>query len=675
MTTLRRGLPLLLVLAAFARADGPADNLPDNVRRIPPPGVAVPDEIRRELATGVEELGRAIAGINQRYGRNHPLRELLPDVQIYHKAVDWALRYDEFFDAREFAVARRLLQQGLERARQLGEGQSPWAAATGLVARGYVSKIDGSVQPYGLVVPATFQANAPHQFRLDLWWHGRGEKLSELSFINDRQTNRGQFTPANAFVLHPYGRYCNANKFAGEVDTFEAMEHVKKHYPIDEDRVVARGFSMGGASCWQFATHFPGVWCAAAPGAGFAETAEFLNNFQNEKVQPTEHERKLWHWYDATDYAGNLYFCPTVAYSGEIDRQKQAADVMAREAAKEGLTLRHIIGPKTAHAYHPQAKQEIDRRIDALAAAGRQKYTRLRFTTWTLRYPRLSWLSIDGLEKHWERARISVSLGAADKPNVVEVMTDNVSAFTLDVPPDLATTLWSARVDLEIDGQRREAAGRHSDRWWTVHFRKSRRSWSLVESPDDGVLRKRPGLQGPIDDAFCDRFVMVRPTGPATPNEKVGDWVKKEMAHAIEHWRRQFRGDAVVKDDTAVTAEEIANSNLILWGEPETNAVLKKIAGQLPIRWDAKGLTVNGETFDARHHVPVLIYPNPLNPKKYVVLNSGFTFREYDYLNNARQLPKLPDWAVLDLSQPPSSRFPGKVVAADFFDEEWKVRK
>jgi len=673
--TLRRTVLFLLLLTTVARADGPADNLPDNVRRIPPPGIAVPDDVRRELTTGVEELTRAIAAVRERYGRNHPLRELLPDVQIYHKAVDWALRFDEFYDARELPVARKLLQQGLERARQLSEGQAPWTSATGLVVRGYVSKIDGSVQPYGLVVPPSYQPNTPHLFRLDLWWHGRGEKLSELSFINDRQNNRGQFTPANTFVLHPYGRYCNANKFAGEVDTFEAMEHVKKNYPIDEDRVVARGFSMGGAACWQFATHFPAVWCAAAPGAGFAETAEFLNNFQNEKVKPIEWEKKLWHWYDSTDYAANLHFCPTVAYSGEIDRQKQAADVMAREAAREGLTLRHVIGPKTAHAYHPQSKLEIDRRIDALAAAGRQKHTRLRFTTWTLRYPRLGWITIDGLEKHWERARIAVNLWPAHKPNIVEVFTENVSAFTLDVPPDLATTAWAPRVDLEIDDQRRDVPGRQSDLWWTVHFRKTRRSWAAVESPDDGTLRKRPGLQGPIDDAFCDRFLMVRPTGAHSSNGKVGEWVKKEMAHAIDHWRRQFRGDAVVKDDMAVTSEEIANSNLILWGEPDTNAVLKKIVDKLPIRWDAKEVTVGGQTFDASQHVPVLIYPNPLNPKKYVVLNSGFTFREYDYLNNARQVPKLPDWAVLDISVPPSSRFPGKVAAADFFDEEWKLRR
>ena len=37
-----------------------------------------------------------------------------------------------------------------------------------------------------------------------------------------------------------------------------------------------------------------------------------------------------------------------------------------------------------------------------------------------------------------------------------------------------------------------------------------------------------------------------------------------------------------------------------------------------------------------------MVYPNPLNREKYVVLNSGLTYREYDDLNNARQVPKLP---------------------------------
>src|SRR6185369_2651675 len=106
------------------------------------------------------------------------------------------------------------------------------------------------------------------------WLHGRGETLSELNFIADRQKTPGQFTHESTLVLHPYGRYCNASKFAGETDIFEALEHVKPHYSIDENRIAVRGFSMGGASCWHLATHHAGLWAAASPGAGFAETAE-----------------------------------------------------------------------------------------------------------------------------------------------------------------------------------------------------------------------------------------------------------------------------------------------------------------------------------------------------------------------------------------------------------------
>jgi hypothetical protein len=67
-----------------------------------------------------------------------------------------------------------------------------------------------------------------------------------------------------------------------------------------------------------------------------------------------------------------------------------------------------------------------------------------------------------------------------------------------------------------------------------------------------------------------------------------------------------------------------------------------------------------------------LIFPNPLNPAKYIVLNSSFTYREYDYLNNARQIPKLPDWAVIDLNQPKTSQAPGGISDAGFFNEAWE---
>ena len=78
--------------------------------------------------------------------------------------------------------------------------------------------------------------------RIDIWFHGRGENLSEVNFINDSQRSMGEFAPVGAFVLRPYGRYCNPNRFAGETDTFEALDAIRKAYGIDVSRIAVRVF-------------------------------------------------------------------------------------------------------------------------------------------------------------------------------------------------------------------------------------------------------------------------------------------------------------------------------------------------------------------------------------------------------------------------------------------------
>ena len=82
-------------------------------------------------------------------------------------------------------------------------------------------------------------------------------------------------------------------------------------------------------------------------------------------------------------------------------------------------------------------------------------------------------------------------------------------------------------------------------------------------------------------------------------------------------------------------------------------------------------MRLGDKTYDAGHHVPVLIYPNPLNPKRYVVLNSGFTFREYDYLNNARQVPEAARLRGRRHRHAGVVAAPGGIVAAGFFTETW----
>jgi hypothetical protein len=344
---------------------------------------------------------------------------------------------------------------------------------------------------------------------------------------------------------------------------------------------------------------------------------------------------------------------------------------MAIALAEEGMTMTHIIGPQTAHKYHPAAKVEINRRIDSIAAKGRDPMPhKVRFTTWTLRYNQMEWITVDALEHHWARARVDAILDEA--ANGILATTTNVNVLSFSMAPGFCPLDNTRRPQVTLDGQKMEAPPVMSDRSWTAHFRKQGGQWAVTESVDDPALHKQHGLQGPIDDAFMDAFMMVRPTGQPM-NEKVGAWAAAEMDHAMDHWRRQFRGEARVKSDVDLSDAEIASNNLVLWGDPQSNKLLGRIAAQLPIRWDAQGVHTPQADYPADKFVPVLIYPNPLNPKRYVVLNSGFTFREFDYTSNARQTPKLPDWAIIDVSAPVSARAPGGIAEAGFFDEQWKL--
>ena len=139
---------IALVTLSPSIADGQKDNSTDNVRPVPPKGVAVAEADGKELKAGLDELQKAIDELKG--------QELLPDVEIYHKAVRYAVEYGEFFNVKDIPVGKTLLKQGLQRAKELKAGKPSWITRTGQVVRGYRSKIDGSVQPYGMVVPKTF---------------------------------------------------------------------------------------------------------------------------------------------------------------------------------------------------------------------------------------------------------------------------------------------------------------------------------------------------------------------------------------------------------------------------------------------------------------------------------------------------------------------------------------
>ncbi len=665
-------LSAFLLAWTMVLADGPADNQANSVRPVPPPGIAIDDEVRANLQKELATLKDQIADL--RKSKSPIIQQYLPDVEIFARAVELALNEDGFYEPKDAERAKTVMQEGLSRASELKGERTPWKLYYGMpqqTVRGFRSKLDGTVQPYG-VVRSKSNDQVP---RADIWCRGRSEKGLELQFIATRMTNPDPAPEPGVIMIHPFGRYCNANKLAGEVDTLEVLEHALKEYKLDPERVVIRGFSMGGAAAWHLAVHYPDKWLAANPGAGFSETPQFLKVFQSEELKPTWYEQKLWQMYDCPVWARNLRMLPTIAYSGEIDKQKQAADVMAEACwnlpENERFELTHIIAPKTAHKVDPIARIEIERRLamlDGMRSA--EPLKRVSFTTTTLKYNRAHWVTINALEEHWVPATVSANW---DSPSVILLQVSKVTDLSLHLDVDSIPMNVNA-LNVQVNDQYVSAVPRRSDRSWGVRLRKVGGKWeqvSPIEQPST-ELRKKHGLQGPIDDAFMGPFLFVKPTATGH-HPKVDQWVEAEFKRAVREWHRQMRGDAIVKSSDELKPEDIENYNLILWGDAQSNPTLGKLADKLPIQWNREQVVIGDRKFDAANHVPVLIYPNPLNPQRYVVLNSGFTYREYDYLNNARQIPKLPDWAVVDLSTPPDSRFPGKIADADFFDENWSL--
>jgi len=652
--------PFLTVTGALITAAPllPADEPIAPIPRVLPPenGVALPAELARSLGERVATFTDRIWEVDQ---KSH-----VADAAVLVKAVDFALKHGEFYSEKEFPLAAEFLDLAEARIQLLDKGDAlPWLNERGLIVRGYRSSIDDSYQPFGLEIPESLDLSKP--VPLLVWLHGRGDKSTDLHFLNQcrkkSQSFGGFYKDQNeAIVLHPFGRQCVGWKHAGEIDVFEAIAAVMADYPVDPDRIVLAGFSMGGAGAWHLGAHYRDRFCGVHAGAGFAETKEY-NKLTPDRYPPA-YEQTLWQVYDVPNYLENFLNGPLLAYSGAKDKQKATADLMERELAKIGHALRHVVAPETEHKYTPEAVAEIRAWLGECWKNGRGLPAgSIRWQTPTLRYGSYDWLHLTGLESHWKGANVDAKWDR--EGGAFTLATKGVTA--LEIAPGPAHDLSGAKVTIDGQALSAQPPGFPVN---SLSFVRREGSWSWGE-PDHTA--KRPGLQGPIDDAFMSRFIVV-PPDQAPASARVARWVDFELEHFRSRWRALMRGDLPEKAADELDADDLRDANLILWGDPESNSMIAEIASKLPVEWKEDSFVLRGTSYPRDAHVPVLIFPNPLSPDRYVVLNSGLTFREGHDKTNSLQNPKLPDWAVIGLERDPDALAPGRIAAAGFFDEQWK---
>jgi len=623
---------------------------------------------RAEIAGRAAALARAIAAIPE-----GTVRDALADVRVYHKAATWALRLGDFYDPKDVSSALAVLDRGLERARELGAGKRPWADARGRIARGYVSRVDGSVQPFAVDVPEGLVMDREHRARLDVVLHGRDSKPSEVRFLAAHDGKAAPPEAAGKLTLHVFGRTNNAYRWAGETDVFEAIEAVKKSYPVDDQRVVLRGFSMGGAGAWHLGLHHPGLWSSVEAGAGFTETRKYAGLGE---VPP--YVEKSLHIYDAVDYALNAGNVPVAGYGGEDDPQLQASANIV-EALKglgytlkteglvtrgEGIDFLRVVGAKTGHKVDPASARILQAFHDEHAKAGTARYPgHVRFVTYTVKYGRAAWLSVEQLKEHYRRAEVDAEIRG---DTVVVHKVENVAVLAVERHAAEKITFGPQEFELEgaVKGLLPDVYFRTTDDggWRQLDYKESR---AFQENTDRG---KRRGLQGPIDDAFTGSFLCVRGTGEGW-SPTLDRWSDARLDRFVKDWAVYLRGDVRVKNDAQVTDDDIETHHLILFGDPGSNRLIARVVDGLPLTWTKTELKLGGQTYSPDTHAPVLVAPNPLNPHRYVVLNSGHTFGSQEFTGtNALLYPRLGDYAVFETLGRDAS-----LKASGYFDEGWSL--
>jgi hypothetical protein len=357
-----------------------------------------------------------------------------------------------------------------------------------------------------------------------------------------------------------------------------------------------------------------------------------------------------------------------VGYAGANDAQLASSKAISAQLLKEGyhmqvITPVHSAGTDINTLWlanpgqgHSHATGETAQLINAFTAAnlarGRVVPDQIHFVTFTTRYNHDYWVTLDGLQQSFDEARVDATRDAARATYLIK--TQNVARLILDEA--------TAARQVTIDGDNLAVQPAAS----ILLVRASSGHWAQGDPAGPTGLRKQHNLQGPVNDAFFDSFLCVTPTGQPF-NAIAAGRGQQELARFSAAFARDYCGDVRTKPDADITDADIANNNLVLFGDPGSNQLLARMLDHLPLKWTKDSITLAGKAYPAATHVPVLIYPNPLNPNRYIVINSGLS-------GDARGGNAFGDYAILQGAADATGKSALASVESGVFNEVWQPK-
>ncbi len=183
----------------------------------------------------------------------------------------------------------------------LEANRDPLAARRGDFKKAYRSKVDNTLQPYRVFIPASYDRSKAHPLIIAL--HGMGG--DENSYFDSYKNGafKVEAEQRGYIVACPKGRE-PASMYIGtaEQDVLDVIAEIRRAYNIDADRIYVTGHSMGGFGSWSIAMNHPEVFAAIAPIAGggnpigmkkIAHIPQLVVHGDNDKTVPVARSRTM----------------------------------------------------------------------------------------------------------------------------------------------------------------------------------------------------------------------------------------------------------------------------------------------------------------------------------------------------------------------------------------------
>jgi len=596
----------------------------------------------------LRKLGSRLADVELQLGPRQ--RYINPDIALarlrIEKAQLFALRQGDPAD-----IAKRVVGEltGCDRAITRLEGQKRQPVGVpGLSERAYFSTVDDTPQPYYVYVPK--QHDGVRHLSVIVYLHGYSPDLDKLNWEMIPRRLLDHCDKYGFYLVVPFARSNTDFQGIGEADILTVFQLFAQRHPIDADRVFLFGYSMGGMGAFTVGGHYPDLWAGIVAVSSRADYY-LWQNLDRDKVEP--YKRHLIDTEFGAEMAGNFRNLPVLMFHGGEDslvkvEQPRRLEAKLRAAGCD-VTLRGL--PGKDHWIMSDVLRD-DAAFKWMAARRRAaRPAAVDFTTRTIKYRRAYWVTVLELAQWGRPVRVRATFNK-DR-TALDVRTENVASLRLDLPKELVGE--KPRLLVKINGKEQTVSAPGP-----VTF-------DVEPMKHVGKLRKTPRLCGPVKEAYGSRFTIVVGTG-AGERADIQRFNGERQRAAVE-WYLFTKSLPAVKADVQVTEQDIRDSNLILYGTPSENSVLRKIADKLPIRITDGGFKFRGQAYSNATHGLVMAYPNPLNPSRLVVVRSGLPHGAR--LSPNHKLDLLPDFVVFREGVDYDKT--NEAVVAGFFDRDWQV--